>query len=102
MSLKCFGHLKWPYGHWPWPHGASIPSEVFLSNSIKIKKTPLISAEKPMIRCRYKGGHFKITNFIYFEYIRGVSAVIRRWVAETARQLEGGGEETQRKLRNYM
>jgi hypothetical protein len=46
---------------------------VFLSISIKIKKTPLISAKKPMIRCRYKGGHFEITNFMCFEYIRGIS-----------------------------
>jgi hypothetical protein len=49
-----------------------------------------------MIRCRYEGGHIVIANYNEFEYIRGVSAVIRRWVEETARQLEGGGEETQR------
>jgi hypothetical protein len=67
---------------------------VFLSNSIKIKKTPLISAKKPMIRCRYKGGHFEITNFIYFEYIRGISEA-----AGGAAALPDCIEKTQRKLR---
>lgn len=53
--------------------GASIPSDTFLSISIQIKKTPLISAENPMIGCRYKGGHFEIANYNEFEYIRGIS-----------------------------
>ena len=60
-------------GQQPRRPGASIPSDASLSISIKIKKTPLISAEKPTNRCRYKGGHFGITNYMWFEYIRGVS-----------------------------
>jgi hypothetical protein len=50
--------------------GASMPSEVFLSNSIKIKKTPLVSTEDHVIQCRYKGGHFVIQLYMCFEYIR--------------------------------
>ena len=82
--------------------GASIPSDTFLNISIQIKKTPLISAEKPMIRCRYKGGHFVIANYMWFEYIRGVSEnlwALGGGVRGTWRRASG---ETQRKLRNYM
>ena len=96
MSLKCLGlssgHI-WPfqvaiYGRFGWPYGqpgASIPSESILSISIKIKKTPLISAENPMIRCRYRGGLFEITNYMWFAYIRGVTEEIRRpiWFTRT-------------------
>jgi hypothetical protein len=79
-------------GQQPARPGASIPSDASLSISIKIKKTPLISAEKPTNRCRYKGGHFEITNFIYFEYSRGISE-------QSSGELRGDGGGTRRRRR---
>lgn len=65
--------------------GTLIPSDTSLSNSIQIKKTPLISSHNPRIKCRYKGGHFEITYYMCFEYIRGVS------------EAAGGGSSTRRR-----